>query len=56
MDFEFLEYFVANPGLSFEKIREMDTAGYRMLNGSYEGVIETPPVATAMAQEPTAPP
>lgn len=37
MDFEFLEYLSANPGLFFEELREMDLAAYRRLDGSYGG-------------------
>lgn len=56
MNFEFLEYLSANPGLSFEELKEMDTGAYRRLDGSYGGVIEAPRAAAAVAQEPNAPP
>lgn len=56
MDFEFFEYFSANPSLSFEEIRKVDTVAHKRLDGSYGGVIKVHAAATAAAaEEPTTP-
>lgn len=56
MLFDFLEYLAANTRLFFEELREMETAAYRRLDGSYGGMVEPSEAAAGAALEkPTLP-
>lgn len=52
---EFLEYFGANPGLSFEEIKEVDVVAYKRLDGSYWAVIQALPPVLVPELGPTVP-